>query len=67
VGDLKFFVVMILIAVAGYFIFFADINKIKWGAPMKDRRPTITFVPKDTPGAKTWKEYQEEQSRMPRR
>jgi hypothetical protein len=68
VGDLKFFVLMILIAVGGYLVFFADLSKINWGGPSKDRTPTITFVPKGTPGALTWEEYQEKRwGRLPKR
>ena len=62
-GELKFFVVIGLIAVGGYFAFFhIDWSKKKGGIDFHERdRPTVIFVPEGTPGAKSWEDIQREQ------
>jgi hypothetical protein len=60
-GDWKFFALIGIVAVGGYFAFFhMDWNK-KGGLNFREKeRPTITFVPEGTPGAKTWDQIQRE-------
>jgi hypothetical protein len=59
-SDLKIFVPVIAIAVLGYLLLIPGSGSQKWGGkqPPKPVTPTITFVPKGTPGAITWEEYQ---------
>ena len=62
-SDLKFFVLILVVGVGGYFAFFhMDWGKYKGGF-QKRKTPTITYVPEGTEGARTMKEHQEAQAR----
>ena len=62
-SDLKYFVLILVVGVGGYFAFFhMDWGKYKGGF-QKRKEPTITFVPEGTEGARTMKEHQEGEAR----
>jgi hypothetical protein len=68
-SDLKIFVPVIAIAVVGYLLLIPGASTKKWaGAPPPPPKHTITFVPKGTPGAITWEEYQRQKwGNLPRK
>ena len=62
-SDLKFFVLVLVVGVGGYFAFFnMDWGRFKGGF-QKRKEPTITFVPEGTEGARTLKEINEGEAR----
>lgn len=65
-SDLKFFVLILVVGVGGYLAFFnMDWGRFKGGF-QKRKEPTITFVPEGTPGAKTFKQIQDENAQRAR-
>jgi hypothetical protein len=68
-SDLKFFAVILLVAVGAYWLVLRDWKGKSWNlAAMQRDVPSVTFVPPGTPGAITWEEYQEKRwGPVPRR
>jgi hypothetical protein len=61
-GTLKLLALMLIAGGAVYFLCFSDFKwSQKQGGLQRQKEPTITFVPKGTPGAKTFEEWQNEQ------
>lgn len=59
-SDLKFFLLIAIVGGGAFFAFFWNWNNFHWVHRDPPQR-TITFVPKGTPGAITWEEYQRRQ------
>ena len=54
--------IVVPVALAAYLFIMSPLNTLfeerDGGIDYDSRTPTVTFVPKDTPGAITWEEYQ---------